>query len=43
MNIIEAILLITICEELNEANYKIEDSWFQQYLQALVWGGWIEE
>ena len=38
---LDAVLLIAEYGPVPEAEWDIEDSWFQQYLEALVWAGWI--
>ena len=40
---LEAVLLIAMSDPLTEADFDIKDHWHQEYLEALVWGGWIKE
>ena len=40
--LVSALLLITTTKPPSGNDCNIEDSWFQQYLEALEWGGWIE-
>ena len=41
--LVSALLFITTNQAPTEKDYDIKDSWFQEYLEALVWGGWIED
>jgi len=40
---LEAMLFIAQCDEMTENDWNLSASYFQQYLEALVWSGWIED